>query len=167
MSRGSFRETAFIVEELGMIEIGTLDVSGSAPGDGPDVGGENFGIALLEAFIAFPQRFRDRAGHRFAGGLGDSLGKTVGFRVFDIEAHGISIFLYQMSTFLYRNVFPDSRKGISARWSPHTTCAAWRISLKRSQGRSGKSTIAWTKNRGRAPRTAPEVKTRDKPLPNG
>jgi len=36
-----------------MIAIGALDVSGSALGDGPDVGGECVGIALVEAFIAF------------------------------------------------------------------------------------------------------------------
>jgi hypothetical protein len=78
-----------------MIQIGTLDVSGSALGDGPDVGGENFGIAPLEAFIAFPQGFRDGAGHGFAGGLG----------------YGVSIFLYQVSTLLYHSVLPDSRQG--------------------------------------------------------
>jgi len=56
-----------------MIAIGALDVSGSALGDGPDIGGECVGIALVEAFMAFADGFRDWAGARFDCGLGDGL----------------------------------------------------------------------------------------------
>jgi hypothetical protein len=82
-----------------MIQIRTLDVGGCALGNRPDVGGERYGIAPLETFVALPQSFRDGAGHRFAGGLGDRLGETVGFRILDVEAHGASSLLYQSSTF--------------------------------------------------------------------
>jgi len=82
-----------------MIEIRTLDVGGCALGNSPDVGGERFGIALLETFIALPQSFRDDTGHRFAGGLGDRLGETVGFRILYVEGRGVSSLLYQSSTF--------------------------------------------------------------------
>ena len=82
-----------------MIEIRTLDVGGCALGNSPDFGGERFGIAPLETFIALPQSFRDGTGHRFAGGLGDRLGETVGFRILDVEAHCASSLLYQSSTF--------------------------------------------------------------------
>src|ERR1019366_421251 len=52
------------------------------------------------------------AGHRFAGGLGDRLGETVGFRILDVEAHGASSLLYQSSTFpLCDNPPPDSQQG--------------------------------------------------------
>ena len=37
--RGSFGKAVFVVEELGVIEIGALDVGGGAISDGPDVGG--------------------------------------------------------------------------------------------------------------------------------
>jgi hypothetical protein len=97
-SRGSLGKAVFVVQELSMIEIRTLDVGGCALGNSPDVGGERFGIAPLETFIALPQSFRDGAGHRFAGGLGNRLGETVGFRILDVEAHGASSLLYQSST---------------------------------------------------------------------
>jgi hypothetical protein len=95
MNPRSFRETVFVVEELGMIQIGTLDVTGSALGDGPDVGGEN-----------------------------DGLSRTVGFRAFDIEAQAVSIFLYQASTILNHTCFPNRfscRIGLLAcHFSDHT-----------------------------------------------
>ena len=83
-----------------MIQIRTLDVGGCALGNRPDVGGERFGIARLETFIAFPQSFNNGAGDRFARGLGDRLGETVGFRILYIEAHDVSSLLYQSSTYL-------------------------------------------------------------------
>ena len=76
----------------------TLDVGGCALGNSSDVGSERFGIAPLETFIALPQSFGDGAGHRFASGLGDRLGETVGFRILDVEAHGDSSLLYKSST---------------------------------------------------------------------
>jgi hypothetical protein len=69
-----------------MVEIGTLDVSGNALGNGPDIGDKCFGIALVEAFIAFSQGFRNDARQGLAGSLGDSLGETVGFWVFHVKA---------------------------------------------------------------------------------
>lgn len=60
-----------------MIEIEALDVGGGALGNGPDVCGQRFGIAPLEVFIAFAQRFGDSAGHGLASDLGYSLGETV------------------------------------------------------------------------------------------
>jgi hypothetical protein len=47
-SRGSFGKAVFVVQELSMIEIRTLDVGGCVLGNSPDVGGERFGIAPLE-----------------------------------------------------------------------------------------------------------------------
>ena len=82
-----------------MIEIRTLDMGGCALGNRPDVGGERFGIAPLETLVALPESFGDGLGHGFAGGLGDRLGETVGFRILDVEAHGVSSLLYQSSTF--------------------------------------------------------------------
>ena len=39
--------SVFVVQKLSMIEIGRLDVGGCAVGNGPDVGGERFGIVPL------------------------------------------------------------------------------------------------------------------------
>jgi hypothetical protein len=73
-----------------VVEIGTFD-----PDRGSLSNGEQFldrGLASTdpEAFIAFPQSFRDGTGQGLACGLGNGLGQTVGFRVFDIQAHGLS-----------------------------------------------------------------------------
>src|ERR1700674_4519004 len=95
-----------------MIEIRTLHVGSGSLGYGPEVGGERFCIALLDSFIAFPQRFRDDASHRLSGGLSDCLGEPVGFRVFDVEAHGASFLLYHLSTFLDSSSFPTSGQGL-------------------------------------------------------
>lgn len=89
-----------------MVEIRALDVGDGALRDCPKIGGERFRIALLETLIAFAQRFRDGAGHGLAGGLGDGLGETVGLRVFDVEARGSSILLYDVLPFFITARFP-------------------------------------------------------------
>jgi hypothetical protein len=45
----------FVVEEVGVVEIGALDMGGGSISDGSDVGGERFGMGPVEAFIAFPR----------------------------------------------------------------------------------------------------------------
>ena len=83
-----------------MLEVWTLDMSGSAPGDSTDVSGERFRIALLGSLISFPQSFPDDVSHRFTSSLSDGLGESVGFRILDIEAHGLSTILPMKSTYL-------------------------------------------------------------------
>ena len=72
---------------------------------------ERFGIAPLETFIALPQSFCDGAGHRFAGGLGDRLCETVGFRVLDVEAHGVSTYPVPIFYLSIIADLPTHRKG--------------------------------------------------------
>jgi len=79
----SFQQAVFVVEEVGVAEIRALDMGG-AISDGPDVGGERFGIAPVEAFITFPQCFGDRTGQGFSRLPGERLGETVGLGVFDV-----------------------------------------------------------------------------------
>src|ERR1700687_650240 len=86
-----------------MIEIRTLHVGSGALSYSPEVGSERFWIALMNLFIALPQGFRDDAGHRLTGGLSDGFGEPGGFRVFDVEAHGVSFLLYHLSTSLDSN----------------------------------------------------------------
>jgi hypothetical protein len=83
-----------------VIQIRTFDLGGGALGDGEKLLNGGLAPAGLEAFVAFPQSFLDGTSHGLAGGLGNGLSKTVGFRIFDIEAHGVSILL-QLSTLLY------------------------------------------------------------------
>ena len=98
----------FVVQELCMIEIRTLDVGGCALGNSSDVGSERFGIAPLEAFIALPQSFRDGAGHRFASGLGDRLGETVGFRILTLRLIVLLAFCTNLLPLLHDSPSPDS-----------------------------------------------------------
>ena len=52
-----------VVEELGMVEIGTLDVVCGALGDGKQFLNRSFaGTAVLETFVSFAQRFDDSMG---------------------------------------------------------------------------------------------------------
>src|SRR5689334_111084 len=100
-----------------MIEIRTLHVRSGALRDGPEIGSERFRVALLDAFIALPQGFLDDAGHRRAGGLGDGLGKPVGFGVFDVQSH-VSFLLYSSSIFLYPSSFQESLQGgLAGEWT--------------------------------------------------
>ena len=94
----AFGKAVLVVEEFGVIEIGALDMGGGSIRDGPDVGGEGFGIAPVEALVAFAQRLGDGAGQGLAGGLCNGLGEPVGFRIFDAEARCISFLLYHHST---------------------------------------------------------------------
>ena len=83
-----------------MIGIGTQDVKGSALGNGPDIGGENFGVALLEAFIALPRGFGDGAGqtHSFLPYLYRS--------VFPISVSYSSNFTSRLRT--YQTAYPST-----------------------------------------------------------
>ena len=74
----------FVVQKLGMIEIGTFEMSGGTVGNSAYVGGERFGIALLDTQIPLSQSLCDYMGHRLAGGLSDGPSKPVGFRILDI-----------------------------------------------------------------------------------
>jgi hypothetical protein len=54
-------------------------------------GGSLRPLASADALKALPQGFSDRAGHGFAGLLGERLCELVGFGVFDVQGHdGIS-----------------------------------------------------------------------------
>ena len=81
-----------------MVEIGTFDLSGGPPGDSEKFLDRGFIATPLEALVAFPQSFGDSMGQSFSGGLGDSLSKTMGFRILYIEAH-VSFFLYYFLPF--------------------------------------------------------------------
>jgi len=76
-----------------VIEIRTFDLGGGALGDGEKFLNGGLATAGLETFVAFPQSFLDSRSHGLAGGLGNGLGETAGFRIFDVEADGVSIFL--------------------------------------------------------------------------
>jgi hypothetical protein len=76
-----------------VIEIRTFGLGGGTLGDGEKFLNGGFATAGLEAFVAFPQSFYDSTSHGLAGDLGNRLSETVGFRIFDIEAHGVSILL--------------------------------------------------------------------------
>jgi hypothetical protein len=89
----SFGETTFVVEEFGVVEIGTFDLGRGSLSDGEKFLDGGLASADPEAFVAFPQSFSDGTGQGLAGGFGNRLGQTVGFRVFDIQAHGVSTLL--------------------------------------------------------------------------
>jgi hypothetical protein len=76
-----------------VIEIRTFDLGGRALGDGEKFLNGGLAAAGLEAFVAFSQSFLDGMSHGLAGCLGNGLSETVGFRIFDIEANGVSLLL--------------------------------------------------------------------------
>ena len=76
-----------------MIKIGSFDLRGRALGDSQKFLYGGLASLALQAVVAFPESFRDGAGHRLAGSLGDGLSEAVSFWVFDIESHGLSAFL--------------------------------------------------------------------------
>jgi hypothetical protein len=86
-------KTTFVIEEFGVVEIGTLDLGRGSLGDSEKFLDGGLASADPEAFVAFPQSFSDGTGQGLAGGFGNGLGQTVGFRVFDIQAHGVSTLL--------------------------------------------------------------------------
>jgi hypothetical protein len=55
----------FVADRICVVEVGTFDVDGGALCDGPDIGGERYGIALVKTLAAFAQRFRHRGGQSF------------------------------------------------------------------------------------------------------
>ncbi len=87
---GSLGDTTFIIEEFGVVEIGTFDLDRGSLGDGEEFHNGGPAATALEPFIAFPQSFGDGTGQSLAGGLGNGLGQTVGFRVLTIQAPGVS-----------------------------------------------------------------------------
>jgi hypothetical protein len=54
-----FGETAFVIKEFGVIEIGTFDVGRGSLGDGEKFLDAGLASAALQAFIAFPQSLSD------------------------------------------------------------------------------------------------------------
>ena len=84
----------FVVEEFGVIEIRPFDLGGGPLRDGKQFLDGSLASMALEAFVAFPQGFRDNISHRLAGGFGNGLSEAMGFRVFDVEACENSFFLY-------------------------------------------------------------------------
>jgi hypothetical protein len=84
----------FVVQQLGMIEIRTVDLCRGTIGDRPDVGGERFRIVLLDTLIALPKSISDNASQSLSGGLRE----PVGFRSFTLRL--ISIYLSAPSVYL-------------------------------------------------------------------
>ena len=82
-----------VIEEFGVVEIMTFDLGRGSLRNGEKFLDRGLASANPEAFVAFPQSFRDGTGQGLASGLGDGLGQTVGFRVLDIQAHGGSTLL--------------------------------------------------------------------------
>jgi hypothetical protein len=83
-----------VVEQLGVIDWSALEGSGAAAADRKQLGGSSLGpLAAPDALKAFPKGFGHRAGHGFAGLLGERLSELVGFGVFDVQGHGLSRFL--------------------------------------------------------------------------
>jgi hypothetical protein len=68
-----------VIEEFGVVEIGTFDLGRGSLGDGQKFLDGGLAAAALEAFVAFPQSFCDGTGQGLACSLGNGLGQTVGF----------------------------------------------------------------------------------------
>jgi hypothetical protein len=90
---GSFGKTAFVIKEFGVIEIRTFGLGGGALGDGEKFLNRGLATAGLKAFVAFPQSFLDGTSDGLSGCIGNGLSETMGLRIFDIEANGMSILL--------------------------------------------------------------------------
>lgn len=78
-------------------------MGGSAIGDGEQLRDAGLAFAALDPGEAITQRLGNNAGHALAGRLGYGIGKSVGFRVFDIEAHNytfleIMLFFYHSAS---------------------------------------------------------------------
>jgi hypothetical protein len=69
-----------------MIEVGTLNMSGSTLGNRPNVGRERFVVLPSQAFVSLTQSLRNRARQSFARFLSDGLGKPVSLWIFHIQA---------------------------------------------------------------------------------
>jgi hypothetical protein len=78
-----------VVEELGMIHVGTPDVGGGASGDGAQFLHGGFTTPAPKTLIALAQGYGNRASQSFPGLPSDRLGEPMGFRVLDIEAHRV------------------------------------------------------------------------------
>jgi len=79
-----------------VVKTRTLDVGGCAIGDGVDIAGQDIGITPLNSLIALPRSFGDNAGHRLAC----SLSEPMRFRVYNVQTHGLSTFVYKLLPFL-------------------------------------------------------------------
>ncbi len=90
----------FVIKELGIIEIWTLDLGGRALGDSPEIGGERFRIPPLKTLITFAQSFRDSAGmvSPVAWAMAWARRWASGFLM--IQAHRILPLLYKYLPFL-------------------------------------------------------------------
>ena len=88
-----------VIKERSVVEIGAFDLDGSPLGDSQKFLDRGFIATALEALVALPQSFGDGMGESFSGGFGNGLSKTMGFRIFHIEAHIYLSVLH--STFLY------------------------------------------------------------------
>jgi len=107
----------FVVEELGVIEIGGLDVGGSAIRDGSDIRSQAFVIMAVETFESLAERLGNSASQCLAGG------EPVSFRILYVEA-GCTFFLL-CHTFYNKafphalNAFEHSRKTCDKSWVLH------------------------------------------------
>ncbi len=92
MCRGSSRDTAVIVEQLGVVDGLALEGAGAAAADGEKVGNSGVGFApALDTFEAFAESLGDGTGHGLTCLLGEFGGQLVRFRVFDVQGHESSL----------------------------------------------------------------------------
>jgi hypothetical protein len=71
-----------IVEELGVVEIRSLDMGRRALRDYPKIGRKRVWITFLQTLISLPKSFSDNTSERLTCCLGDSLGEAVRLGVF-------------------------------------------------------------------------------------
>src|ERR1700722_6297960 len=76
-----------IVQEVGMVDIGTFDMRGGPLGDCQELLDARQGASPFEPGQPFPQGLGDDAGHRLAGGARDLLRESMGLWILDVVTH--------------------------------------------------------------------------------
>src|SRR5271156_5257931 len=89
MCRRSSRQAMLVIQELGMVDVGTFDMQGGPLGDRQEFLDARPGPSLFEPGQPLPQGLGDDAGHRLAGGARDLLRESMRLRILDVKAHPV------------------------------------------------------------------------------
>jgi hypothetical protein len=103
-----------VVQEFGMVDVGTFDMRGGPLGDRQELLDAGPGASPFEPDEPLPQGLGNDTGHRLAGCARDLLRKSMGLRILDVKAHpwlGLST-KYKLCLPFYISFRPSSRVAV-------------------------------------------------------
>jgi hypothetical protein len=90
MYPGSLGKTLIVIEEVRVVDIGTLEAGSKVTAYSQKLSGARSGLSgLLNTVETLPEGDSDRVGHAFACNRCEGSSKFVGFGILDVEGHGI------------------------------------------------------------------------------